>query len=59
MVATGAECNSLIINTGAMFTMMSASELTVHGNLTISDGGDLVNDGTLNLKGNLVNQNIE
>jgi hypothetical protein len=37
--------------------MESSSELTVFENFTILNGGALNNDGLLNLKGDLINQN--
>jgi hypothetical protein len=55
--STGQECNSIVIDFSAVFVMMTGSEITVYGDFTISGGGILTNDGTLNLKGDLVNQN--
>ncbi len=54
---TGLECKSISVNIGAVMTMLAGSEITVHGNFTIRNGGNLTNDGTLTLKGNLVNEN--
>ena len=56
--ATGAQCNNLLIASGATLTMQTGSTLTVSGDLTIQNSGTLNNNGTLHLEGDLVNQNI-
>ena len=53
----GAVCNNISISFGATLTLQTGSGLTVYGNFTIQTGGALTNDGRLDLKGNLVNQN--
>jgi hypothetical protein len=45
------------MDTGAIMTMTSSAGISVFGNMTILQGGILNNDGVLDLKGNLVNQN--
>jgi trimeric autotransporter adhesin len=55
--ATGAVCTNIVVSTAAVMTMMTGSEITVNGDFTIMNGGTLNNDGILNLKGDLVNQN--
>jgi len=55
--STGMECKNIVINTGAIFTMANGSGMTVFGNFTIQDGGTLVNDGVLTMKGDLMNWN--
>jgi hypothetical protein len=52
-------CNDLLIQPGASVTVLPGSVLTIMGNLTIRNGATLTNDGSVILKGNLVNQNTE
>ena len=44
-------------NNGATITLVTGSMITVFGNMVIHSGGKVNNDGTLDLKGNLVNEN--
>lgn len=57
VTGTGMVCNNISIDGGATISFITGSEITVFGNMTISDGGTLTNDGVMFLKGNLENQN--
>ena len=53
----GLECNNITVSNGATITITNGSEITVYGNFLLMNSGNLTNDGVLNLKGNLVNEN--
>ncbi|NCA77361.1 MAG: hypothetical protein EOM90_13600 [Alphaproteobacteria bacterium] len=54
---SGRICKNMVIGTDGILTLTSSGSLTVMGNLTIGQGGTLTNDGIIDLKGNLTNQN--
>jgi hypothetical protein len=50
-------CHNLTISDGSTLTLTSPGSLVVLGNLIIQHGGTLTDNGLINLKGNLQNQN--
>jgi hypothetical protein len=57
-VSIGNVCNNLLILQGATLVLTPATSINVFGNLTIEAGGILDNQGTINLKGHLINLNL-
>lgn len=57
IVSTGNVCHNLLILPGANLGLDPSSGITIFGNLTIQVGGKLENNGTINIKGHLVNEN--
>ncbi len=53
----GMACKTITIGNGGYLLLDPTGSLTVHGHLILQAGGNMNNDGTLHLKGNLVNQN--
>jgi hypothetical protein len=53
----GRTCKNMVIGAGGGMTVTVSGILTVTGNLTIGQGGTLSNEGIVDLKGNLNNQN--
>lgn len=53
----GRSCKSMVIGAGGILTLTISGSLTVTGNLTIGQGGMITNNGIVDLKGNLINQN--
>ncbi len=54
---TGLECNNITVRAGATITLNSGSGLAVFGNFIIENGGNLTNDGVLNVKRDILNLN--
>jgi len=50
-------CKNITINSGAILLINNGAVLTVESNLTIQHDATLTNNGTLKIKGNLINQN--
>ncbi len=55
--ASGASCRDLLLQPGASMTVNSGCSMTFTGNLTIQTGALFTNNGTIQIQGNLVNQN--
>jgi len=50
-------CNNLTINPGAIVQFIGTSPFSINGTLTIMNGGMLMNQSTVRIKGSLLNQN--
>ncbi|MFH1161421.1 MAG: T9SS type A sorting domain-containing protein [bacterium] len=57
VMVPGLSCNNLTIATGAMVQVMGTPIFTINGTLTIMNGGILMNQATVRIKGNFINQN--
>ncbi|MCX6279263.1 MAG: hypothetical protein NT004_14380, partial [Bacteroidetes bacterium] len=55
--STGLECNNITVGAGATITLNPGSEISVFGNFLLENGGNLANDGVLNLKRDILNLN--
>lgn len=55
--SAGMVCNNLNVDASAILTVHISGSISIQGNLTIQDSGILVNNGLIDLKGNLNNLN--
>ncbi|MCX6246889.1 MAG: sialidase family protein [Bacteroidetes bacterium] len=54
----GLTCKNLTINTNASVTLPASRTFDIKGNLTIRNGGSMINNGSVTIRGILVNENI-
>jgi len=53
----GASCHDLLIDSGASFVIDSGYGVNCSGTLSIKNGATFINNGIIDIKGNLVNEN--